>query len=659
MNFFEAQAQAKRKTSWLVFLFALAVLGLIVLTNFLVIFFLAFTNGDVEAMTVNDARGIFSWEQFIAIGLGVSALVLSGSLYKVISLSSGGQAVAEMLNGKLIPRNTQDPKQRILLNVVEEMAIASGSPVPNVYLLDEVGINAFAAGKSPQDAVIGITQGALDNFSRDELQGVIAHEFSHIFNGDMKLNIQLIGVLNGILIIYLIGSFIFRSVAYSRHSRSRKGNGAFAFMMLGLGLMVIGGVGKFFGQWIKAVISREREYLADASAVQFTRNNLGIANALKKIGGLNAGSVLQTPSAAEFSHAYFADGVRSFWQSLFASHPPLKKRIKRVEPHWNGKYIIPKAEPVSGQKMDKSSTEEALLKKEARKDQLVQTVLTGAVIASSGKRIEQAAEQVVAQVGRIKEENIAYAHELINEIPKKIRTATEEPYGARAIIYAMLLQNNIKDRQNQRAILENKADPKVTKYTMDLLQEFEALEKKLHLPLVELSMPALKQLSVNQYQPFRETVEALISADNKVDLKEWFIQRLVLQQLDEHFGLRKKARAIHYLLGAVKADAELLLSMLAMIEHNEEQEAKAAFATGIKSVRAGALRYISRSEFSQKKLNQAVDHLAQMKPLLKQRFLQACTAVILHDDKVSDRSIEILRAVSSVLDCPMPPVSID
>ena len=647
MNFFEAQARARRKTSWLVLLFALAVLGLIILTNLLVIIFLGFTSGDVETMTVDQARGLFNWEQFTAVGLGVAVLILFASLYKISALSSGGQAVAEMLNGKLIPRNTQDPKQRQLLNVVEEMAIASGSPVPNVYLLNEVGINAFAAGNSPQDAVIGITQGTLDNLNRDELQGVIGHEFSHIFNGDMKLNIQLIGVLNGILIIYMIGYFIFRSTTYSRYSSRRRGNEASAFMMLGLGLMAIGGVGKFFGQWIKAIISREREYLADASAVQFTRNNQGIGNALKKIGGLSSGSVLQAPSAAEYSHAYFAEGISSFWGSLFATHPPLTKRIKRIDPYWDGKYIAPEPEP----------TEAAPQPETKRKENIMGAVLTGAIVANSGKMVEQAAEQIVARVGSIKQEIIAYAHDLLDHIPEQIKSATEEAFGARAIIYVMLIENNKKDRTNQLAILNNKADPEVAEFAADLREDFSALDRKIHLPLVELSLPSLKQLSADQYRIFRETVESLIAADHKVDLKEWFIQRLVLQQLDEHFGLRKRAKAIHFLLGAVKADAELLLSLLATIEHKEEQQARAAFVTGIKSVGAGALTYMPRSEFSLEKLNQAVDNLAQMKPVLKQKFLQAGAATILHDAKVTERGIELLRAVSSVLDCPMPPVS--
>ena len=314
MNFFAAQEQARRKTKWLVVLFALAVLGIVVLTNLLVIIFLAYINGTVTSFTTEATVQSFNWEQFIAVGSAVLLLIFLASLYKIMSLSSGGRAVAEMLNGQLIPGNTDNLQYRQLLNVVAEMAIASGSPVPSVYLLNEAGINAFAAGNTPQDAVIGITQGTLDNLNRDELQGVIGHEFSHILNGDMKLNIQLIGVLNGILVIYMLGSFLVRSLTVSRPSSHRKGNGKGGFLLLGLGLMIIGSIGKFFGQWIKAIISRQREYLADASAVQFTRNNMGIANALKKIAGLKAGSELQAALADEYSHAYFSEGGTSLWK---------------------------------------------------------------------------------------------------------------------------------------------------------------------------------------------------------------------------------------------------------------------------------------------------------------------------------------------------------
>ena len=296
MNFFESQDRVRKNTFQLVFLFTMAVVTLVIMTNLLVMVVFGYINSE----QMQDGWTLLQqidWQTFAAVSTGVGVVVLVGSLYKIMALSAGGKTVAEALGGKLIPQNTDDLKQRKLLNVVEEMAIASGTPAPPVYLLaDEPGINAFAAGFSPRDAIIGVTQGTIDHLSRDQLQGVIAHEFSHIFNGDMRLNIRLMGVLNGILIIGFIGYYILHSASYSRRGRGND-KGAGGILALAIGLMVIGFAGTFFGGLIKAAVSRQREYLADASAVQFTRNPDGIAGALKRIGRLELDSKVANPGA--------------------------------------------------------------------------------------------------------------------------------------------------------------------------------------------------------------------------------------------------------------------------------------------------------------------------------------------------------------------------
>ncbi|MGC2166174.1 MAG: M48 family metallopeptidase, partial [Gallionella sp.] len=347
MNFFEAQARAKRQTGWLLLLFALAVAGLVVLTNLLVMAVIFF-NRDIGSYTQLTFWQRFDWGLFGIVSIASIAVILLGSTYKMLSLKGGGSVVAELLGGRLVPHNTDDPALRRLINVIEEMAIASGTPPPPVYLLDDMGINAFAAGLTPYNAVIGVTRGAITYLSRDELQGVIAHEFSHIFNGDMRMNIHLMGVLHGILLIGLAGYYLLRVTRFTTSSRSRGGgNAVIIVLVLGVGLLVIGYVGFFFGQWIKATVSRQREFLADASAVQFTRNRHGIAGALIKIGGATWGSRLESPSARQYCHAYFSDGVGGFLDGLFATHPPLEHRIKRIDPRWDGKFVAPKVEEVA------------------------------------------------------------------------------------------------------------------------------------------------------------------------------------------------------------------------------------------------------------------------------------------------------------------------
>jgi Zn-dependent protease with chaperone function len=339
MNFFEQQDRARRNSGRLLILMVLAVLSLITLTSLVLgLVWQLFGQSHTSLWLASDApiSVLPSWPLVGCVALAVIGVVLLGSLYKQLQLSRGGQAIAERLGGRLINLSPQSLEERRLLNVVEEMALASGTSVPPVFVLDDVGINAFAAGLTPQDAVIGITRGAICQLSRDELQGVIAHEFIHIFHGDMRLNTRLVSVLHGILLLGLIGGFLLRSSG--RGSRSSRDNSVAIVLAIGVTLWVLGYAGTFFGNLIKAAVSRQREFLADASAVQYTRNPDSIAGALKKIGGNLYGSQLQAGHAAEFSHMYFAAGISQALEGMLATHPPLDQRILRITPGWDGRY---------------------------------------------------------------------------------------------------------------------------------------------------------------------------------------------------------------------------------------------------------------------------------------------------------------------------------
>ncbi len=645
MNFFEAQDRARRSTLWLVLLFSLAVIGLILLTNLLVLFVLTYQQSGLMYLGNGNGGAPLQWDTFIPVALAVSVLVAGGSLFKMLQLAGGGRVVAETLGGQVIAQNSSDALHRKILNVVEEMAIASGLPVPSVYLLEESGINAFAAGWMPGDAVIGITRGAVLQLSREELQGVIAHEFSHILNGDMRLNVRLTGVLHGILLLGLLGYTLLRTLRYARSSRSKNGGSVIAgLLVLALGLIVIGYVGTFFGNWIKALVSRQREYLADSSAVQFTRSRDGIAGALKKIGGLHHGSRLQAPAAAEFSHAYFAQGVSSFVESLFSTHPPLATRIRRIDPRWNGKFTPPKppaAPPVSGTVntgADNAGTRQ------------VTTAVIGAAVADALWGIEH--------IGNPSEAHVGYARELLAAIPPDLKAETQDPYGVRTLIYALLIQPDAAVQKRQWDLLRAQDDAGVYAKTERLTPVVAALDRRLRLPLMDLSLPALRTLTLPQYQVFKNVVLGLMHADNKISLGEWIMQRLLLHRLDEMHGLRRRPPARYSILGAVKVESEQLLSLVAYAEHSDDAAAARAFDAGRKAIGAGALNIIARKDLSLLRLNDAVDKLEQLKPLIKPRLLKACAACIGADGQVSVDGIELLRALASSLDCPMPPVII-
>jgi Zn-dependent protease with chaperone function len=637
LNFFEAQDRARKNTVWFILLFVLAVAGLVFLTNLFLLGILNYVRSDQLVYSADALQSIYSWQEFAMVSAGVCLLIFGGSLYKTMSLSGGGSTVAEMLGGRQVPSATTDPQQRQLLNVVEEMAIAAGMPIPRVYLLEDTAINAFAAGKSPANAVIGITRGTLSRLNREELQGVIAHEFSHIANGDMRLNIRLIGVLHGILLIGLIGGFLLRSMRFTRRSRSSKGGGAIAAIAaLGLGLWIIGYAGSFFGNWIKSVVSRQREYLADSSAVQFTRNKDGIAGALKKIGG--SGSYLDSPAASQYSHAFFAEGVSFLRQSFFGTHPPLEQRIRRIEPRWDGKFLRSQAKTTATPEPDKASSSAA-----------AKLAVTAAILTS--------AEEAISQVGTLNEENIEYVHELIVAMPLLLRKASQDAYSARALIYAILIDLQ-KDDAAATAALQKYADPNVHTLCDQLLPELENLPEKFKLPLLELSINALRDLSPNQFVQFKQAVHHIIVSDKSVKLNEWVIQRLVIQQLDEHFGFRKPPRGKYKSLDPIKTEVETLLSLIAHVEHADDSEARAAFASGAAETRLEALNMLARSEIKLSSLNHSLDALAQLKPLVKPRLLKACVAIILQDGKTTTQGIELVRTISTCLDCPMPPVRV-
>lgn len=637
MNFFTAQDKARRNTSRLIILFTLAVIALVVLTNILIIGAFVYMGTDETSSFWQLVQQRADAKTVSMISLGVLLLILLGSLYKILLLSKGGSVIAEMLGGTMVPRSTTDAEERRLLNIVEEMAIAAGMPVPRVYVLRDNSINAFAAGKSHNTAVIGVTRGAITLLNRDELQGVIAHEFSHILNGDMRLNLRLLGVLNGILLIGIIGEYILRTL---RIRSSGRKDSAGAIVLIGIGLLVIGYAGTFFGKWIKASVSRQREYLADASAVQFTRNKDSIAGALKKIGGLDDGSLLESPSASEYSHAYFAEGVTEFMQSMFATHPPLDKRIRQIDPSWDGQYILPE--------LHKLTEEEDKKEPEKPNPFLAMGGAAAAIIATS--------EQLIEQIGTVSEESIEYAREMLAAIPEKLRTAAENPWSARAVIYTLLLTEQ-KDQQQAWLLLEQYADKDMPELSRELYSLSRDMDESLVIPLMELSVNAMRELSEPQYQKFRLTLDKIITADRKVDLAEWVIQRMVIQQLDEHFGLRKSARPTHAYLGAVKDAAETVFSLLAHIEHGEDLTlAKNAFERGKKVIGAGAFNFLPREDLTLDRLNSAVDELMKLKPLLKPRILKGCAAIILADGETTRRGVEIFRTIAINMDCPAPPL---
>jgi Zn-dependent protease with chaperone function len=634
VNFFRHQDEARKASRRLLLYFALAVLATIVSVHLAASFLFFWVHSNVDVP--------FDWwnlDRFVFFAGGTLLIITAGSLYKIWRLSDGGHAVARLLGGRPIDPNTTDPKERRALNVVEEMAIAAGLPVPTVYLLpNEEGINAFAAGFTAQDAVIGVTRGTIDLLSREELQGVTAHEFSHVFNGDIRLNLRLMGVLHGILVIALIGYYILRASGRAA-SRSRKG-GAAAIPLAGLALVVIGYVGVFFGRVIKSAVSRQREFLADASAVQFTRNPGGVAGALKKIGALEQGSLIMSPHSEQASHFFFSDGklgrVRAAFSGarfdFLATHPPLKERIRRIEPRWDG--IYPKVEPVPEEEQEHrpSFTE-----------------------APARTLFSFLPAQLTALVGTLDQEHLAYARALLARIPERVRDAAREPSGARAVVLALLADRVHEVRERQLARVQGAGDLVLEKETRELSTLLESSPRETLLPLLDLTLPALRRMSPPQYEAFKALVDGFIRADQRMDLFEYSLTHVLKRHLEPAFRKTRRARSDVYSLAALRRECSLVLSAVAHAGGRDPAAAGRAFAEGAGEIADVPLTFTPRGEAGLSGVEEALAKLDRLAPKLKGQLMRAFIAAVASDGKITAGEGEVLRAIADALGLPMPP----
>src|SRR5581483_7585515 len=573
MDFFAQQARVRRSARWLVLLFALAVAAIIAAIDLVCAFFL-----------VGPRPGAL-----LGISLGVLVLIGLSSLFRIASLRGGGSAVARSMNATPVPADTANPQWQKLRNVIEEVAIASGVPVPEIWVMEnESGINAFAAGYTPADAAVCVTQGCLDKLDRDELQGVIAHEFSHVLNGDMRLNIRLIGLLFGILALGIIGRFLM----YSSSGRSRRDSGNIA--LVGLAVFVVGYIGLFFGKIIQAAVARARESLADASAVQFTRQTTGIAGALKKIAALEFGSQLQASGRDEVRHMLFGDAEMS---SLFATHPPILQRIKALEPRFDSQeleQIVKKWAAAGG---DPNSIELQHPDHEWNRFAHELTDADGDTLGNAlpgfppdhppphaadalpprGAQLAIAAATVASQVGTPGSEDYRAASVLHARIPDALASAARDPRGAPAAVFALALSDQPDLQQRQVQLIAQAFDAALAEAVRGLMSHMGELHPMLRLPLAQLAFPALKRRPRAELETFTKTLDALIRADNQVDLDEYCLAKLVQVQVIAALDPSTNFKAGSVRLADVQEALRDLCALIAHFGNDDMDAARRAF----------------------------------------------------------------------------------
>ncbi|ENY6469641.1 M48 family metallopeptidase [Vibrio parahaemolyticus] len=615
MDFFHHQDTARQRTGLLVMLFTLAILAITGLVSVISIGIYFYFTGEPFTTQSIISYCLLSF-------VGVLLVVSISSFIRLSELNAnGGRGVAESIGGKLISTDTSNAKHRQLLNVVEEMSIASGIPVPPVYVMaEEHGINAFAAGMSIDDAVIGVTQGALDAFSRDELQGVIAHEFSHILNGDMRLNTRLIGALFGITCIAHFGHLILDNSNSTRHvsrSSSDSNKGFAVIILIAIVCLVLGWLGTLFGNMIKAAISRQREFLADASAVQFTRNDQGIAGALKKIGSNVQGSTLNTKASDEMSHMMFGQSKLSGFSSLFATHPPLDERIRRIEPHWDGSYA------------QHSHAQNTAFGNEQVSGFAVGGGSPASQSASPSEQLSETGQQ------------------LISQLPPELVDIAREPYSARFIAFALIFDGSDIQREMIKSYV-----PLASQSTLLPWLDYD-LPLHLRFPLLELALPALKSLSEAQKISLCKVLRELSETDNQYSLAEWCVINLLEKQLLASFGFIKQ----HKTLKQLEESVFWLLRELAWVSHSQADKAQRAYHCAlahlgfpeVKLEPANSNWHLSRA---------ALELLLQLKPKDRRMFVKACRLAIESDGEITVAEGELYRVIACFLEVPEPPLTI-
>ena len=644
MNFFERQQAARSTSRRLLILFTLAVIAIVIAVCGAVLLGmgLAAPNETLQAQGfvafAQERRGVLGLA-----ALATLAIVVIASLTRIASLRAGGDAVARQLGGTPVPEETRDPQLRRLRNVVEEIAIASCVPVPDIYVLEqEAGINAFAAGYSPSDAAVAVTRGALERLNRDELQGVIAHEFSHVLNGDMRLNIRLMGVLFGILVLGVIGRKV---LEHSRGGRDSKG--AMAVVLVALAVMLVGYIGLFFGRMIKAGVSRQREYLADASAVQFTRQTEGIAGALKKIAGLPSGSKLAAAETEEVSHMLFGDGVG--YSSLFATHPPLLERIQALDKHFNPVQLGDLAKKWSKQLPRGLDEDLALGLTEDRR-------AAGAALPAKRAELAVNPEAVSSQVGQPAADDFRRAGAIGIAVPPALREAAHRPSDALGLVLALLLDADPTLRGRQVEEIARRLDRATAEQSSARYAEVAGLHPMLRLPLAALAFPLLRRRPRPELENFVALCEVLIHLDGQIGLFEYCLARMLRRQVIESLDPSKHRTAGRRKLAQCQTELGDLFAVLAQHGHADDAAAKRAFAAGLAQVLPGTTLAYRPPKDWVAALDRALPPLDAVDPLGKQLLVEGLVASISQDGRVAVAEAELLRVVCSALHCPLPPM---
>ena len=661
MNFFEQQDQARRRTTWLVVLFLLSIACVALSFYGLALFVI------VPQAQDRGAKGAEIWwnpQIFMEITGAVCLIIFLGAGVQRLRLGGTGKSVAEALGGQPLQGATDNPDEQKLRDVVDEMAIASGMPVPPIYILQEDSINAFAAGKNPQDAVLGFTRGAITQLNRDELQGVTGHEFSHVAHKDTRLNLRIACVVAGVMLIALIGRVMLQvagRIATAPRMSSKKddrGGAALAFVAVGLGLLVVGGIGAFFGRLLQAAVSRQREFLADASAVQYSRNPAGISSALRKIGGLPF-TPIQSPAASGLNHFFFSKSIHS-WLS---THPPLPERIHRIEQGgFINDVVSQSSSATSMDSIGANSNSGGLaagfvgdgasrVSVDSTKNYPESHPNFHAATHADGRPLTRADvfEATLSKV--VPQESLDGARVLLKKIPDAVQIAAREPLDVQAVLLLLVTNPENENRDQVRALALKQLGESVVACWDRLASSMLELPDEIRLVVLDLCVPTLTQLTKQQYVAFRTTLTAAMRSDSQIDLFEWMTRIVLTRRIEIRFGAMSKKKPTRSMQ---ECSQEMRIVLGTLARAGGSGHGARAFDLGAAACELNGLAFPSASECALDALHISLEVLDALASSDRQLLAKALVCVAAADNIYTTQELLLLRAFAYRLDIHLP-----
>lgn len=645
MDFFERQGQARRNSFLLYILFTTAILAVLVVLN-LSIYALIYFTGIYSVSLSEWIVSEYSKQTTYAFLL----IMLAGSAYQAIRLGAEGKNIAYMTGATPVDMDTKDEGLRRFINIAEEMSIASGIPVPELFVMRrESGINAFAAGGDPTQAAIIVTQGCLDELTRDELQGVIGHEFSHILNGDVRINLRLISVLGGLVLLGEVGSFLLRGHgrSYGRDSARFQG----IAIILGLILIVIGYIGLLAGRLVRAAVSRQREFLADASSVQFTRNPEGIGSALYKIAYRSHGSRLNhTVYAESINHMCFSESIRlHHWISgWMASHPPVDERLRTL-----GHSMLAKLRARKNvQALQERHQEQLQVENNACATQAFAEDLPFQLVPKE-EPVASKVKDIIRHVGTVDPMHLDYAQAILTSIPSDIRHLTHSTEGAQHLVYALFALQTVPGKRHE--LLQTHIETESTRtipQLMALILQLDNLGESYRFPLIELSLTSLRKLPVETRKQFLQTCYQLIKFDGNITLPEYILLSFLKQQLS---GDKVTNKTLYHSIDPVLADFVRVLHFLSRFNDDDEQTRNLRVQSIVGQFTSKKAPIVTL-ETTPQALHEPLSRLKRLSPFLKRNVLEACIDCIMDNNEIRPMEYDLVRLIAETLGCPMPPL---